>query len=244
MKYTSVAVTAICSVVSLTCATRAQANHGIRTDPGNSAGCMSTYNTSASNTAALAFTPGGVYANILVCTPNSTLNPTPPSVLFPDGTLNDAATVNSLYTATSGEMFQYFTGAVGLEPQAQVAVWGLTTGPFGANETEIELNGWCPNGSGASFKFDGATFTGGCGSSPTDLLFNTAGGVVGYVTDGSNGATITKSSSVPGWTLSGGGSPVSAPEIDAFSVAAALTLLFGGLAVSRGGRRTPVRLRS
>lgn len=247
MRYTSVTLTALCSVVLLTCAPRAQANHGIRTDPGNSAGCMSTYNTSGSNAAALAFTPGGTYANILACTTNSTSSPTPTSVLFPDGTLNDSATVNPIYTATSGEMFQYFTGAVSLEPQAQVAIWGLSTGPFGAND-EIELNGWCPNSTGgASFKFDGGTFTGGCGSSPTDLLLKTTGGVatiVGYVTDGGDGAAITQGSSVPGWTVSGGGSsPTTAPEIHASSLAAALTLLLGGLAVLRGGRGTrPVRL--
>jgi hypothetical protein len=243
MKYTSVALTAFCSVASLTCATSALANHGLRSDPGNSAGCMSSYNTSASNAAALAFTPGGAYANIEACTPNSAATPIPTSVLFPDGTLNDAATVNAAYTATGGEMFQYFTGAVGAQPQAQVGVWNLSNGPYGANETEIELNGWCPGAAGgASFSFGGATFTGGCGgASPTDLLFSSAGTLVGYVTDGASGASITESATAPGWT--GGGSTVSAPEIDASCVGAALTLLFGGFAVLRGSRRTPMGLR-
>jgi hypothetical protein len=140
-------------------------------------------------------------------------------------------------------MFQYYTGAVGTTPDAQVADWSLPTGPFGPLETEIELNGWCPGGSGASFKFDGNTFTGGCGGTSTDLLFSQSGSLVGYVTDASDGtATIHgPGTSVPGWT----GGAVSVPETDpSFSSAiAGLTLLVGGLAALRRGRRTLIRIR-
>jgi hypothetical protein len=232
MKYTSVALTALCSALCLTCAPRAEAGHGIRIDEGNGTGCMSTYTTNASNSGAAAFIPGGSYANVVACTPDSSS----PSDLFPaGGPVNDAATVNTAYTATGGEMFQYYTGAIGAVPTAQVAVWDLLTGPFGAQETELELNGWCPGGSGASVKFGGNTFTGGCGGSSTDLLFSQSGSLVGYVTDASDGtATIHAGTTVPGWTESGA---VSAPEIDPASAMAGLTLLLGGLAVLRGSRR-------
>ena len=134
-------------------------------------------------------------------------------------------------------MFQYYAGAIGPQPDAQVVVWNLLTGPFGANETEIELNGWCPGGSGASFKFGGNTFSGGCGGNPTDLLFSQSGSIVGYVNDASDGTTtIFRSTSVPGWTESG--VVASAPELNPSSAIAALTLLLGSLAVLRGNRRT------
>ncbi len=207
---------------------------------------MSTYTTEASNSPALAFTPGGTYANITACTPNGTT----PAQLFPDGTLNDAATVNSSYTATGGQMFQYFNGAVGTNtvPDAQVALWNLTTGPFGASETEIELNGWCPPGgsSTASFKFAGNAYTGGCSGTPTDLLFSKAGVLVGYVNDSSSGSTINSVTSLTGWKENGGaiggGGSTSAPEMDPSYAIAGLTLLLGGLAVLRGGRRTLIRV--
>jgi hypothetical protein len=233
MKYTSVAFTALCSALCLTCAPRAEAGHGIRIDEGNGTGCMSTYTTNADNSGAAAFIPGGTYANAVACTPISSS----PSDLFPAGTaFNDAATVNAAYTATGGEMFQYYTGLIGVVPDAQVAVWDLLTGPFGAKETELELNGWCPGGSGASLKFGGNTYAGGCGGASTDLLFSQSGSLVGYVTDASNGtATIHAGTSVPGWTESG---VVSAPELDPSSALAGFTLLMGGLAVLRGGRRT------
>jgi hypothetical protein len=195
---------------------------------------MSTYTTNTSNSGAAAFIPGGTYANAVACTPNSSS----PSDLFPNGTsVNDAGTVNASFTATGGEMFQYYTGAIQAVPDAQVAVWDLNTGPFGSHETELELNGWCPGGSGASLKFGGNTYTGGCGGTSTDLLFSQSGSLVGYVTDASNGtATIHAGTSVPGWTESG---VVSAPEIDPATAMTGLTLLLGGLAVLRGGRRTP-----
>ena len=169
-------------------------------------------------------------------------------MLFPNGTpANDSATVNPLYTATSGEMFQYYTGVVGAEPDAQVVIWNLTTGALGST-TEIELNGWCPGGSGASFKFDGNTYAGGCSGTPTDLLFNASGVLVGFVSDSTTGgpSTIEAAANLTGWTENGGaigGGSVSAPEVDPASAIAALTLLAGGLAVARGRRLKLARVR-
>jgi hypothetical protein len=232
MKYNFAVIAAISSLACLISAPRAEAGHTIRIDEGNGAGCMTTY--TANSDATTAFTPGGSYANSVACTPNSSA----PTDLFPNGTsANDSATVDPAFIATGGEMFQYYSGLIGPQPNAQVVVWNLLTGPFGAN-TEVELNGWCPGGSGASFKFGGNTFSGGCGGSPTDLLFSQSGSIVsivGYVNDASDGtAKIFQSSSVPGWTESG---VATAPELNPSSAIAGLTLLLGSLAVLRGNRR-------
>jgi hypothetical protein len=211
------------------------AQHSIRIDSGNGTGCMSTWTTAASNAATSNFTPGGTYSNAVACSASGSA-----SVLFPNGvSANDAATVNSLYTASSGEMYQYYSGAIGVVPNAQVALWTLSVGPSGVAETEIELNGW--------FKFGGNSYAGGCGSSPTDLLFNTStGALLGYVSDSTTGgaSTIGVVSTLTGWTenggaIGGGGGTVTAPEIDASNATVAMTLLAGGLAVLRGRRRFP-----
>jgi hypothetical protein len=239
VKYNFAAIATIVSLACLTCVPRAEAGHGFRIDEGNGAGCMTTWTNDTSNTTgAAAFTPGGTYANAVACSASGG-----PDVLFPNGTpANDSATVNAAFTASSGEMYQYYSGAVGAQPDAQVVVWNLTTGPFGTQESEIELNGWCPGGSGSSFKFGGVTYTGGCSGVSTDLIFSQAGSLVGYVTDASDGtATIHSGTTVPGWTESGGS--VSAPEIDSSTAITGLALLVGGLAVLRGSRRTLVRVR-
>jgi hypothetical protein len=142
-------------------------------------------------------------------------------------------------------MYQYYTGAIGIVPDAQVALWSLSVGPSGVAETEVELNGWCPGGSGASFKFGGNTYAGGCGGSPTDLLFSAStGALLGYVSDSTTGgaSTIGVASTLTGWTENGGaigGGTVKAPEINASNSIVAMTLLAGGLAVLRGRRRFP-----
>jgi hypothetical protein len=228
MKYGFATLLVFGFTASLTIVPRAEAGHSLRIDEGNGAGCMSTY--TANGDATNVFTPGGTYLNSVACTPNSSS----PADLFPNGTAtNDSATFDSTFTATGGEMFQYYTNAIGPQPDAQVALWNLPVGPFGAT-TEIELNGWCPGGSGASFTLGGNTFSGGCNGTSTDLLFQ-SGSIVGYVTDASDGtAIIVKGAAVPGWTESG--VVTSAPELDPSSLIAGLTLLLGSLAVVRGRR--------
>jgi hypothetical protein len=265
MKHPSVAIIAVCSVLSLISAGPAEAGggHGIRIDDENGAGCMSTYNTDSTEnspsgvftSAAGAFIPGGSYLNATVCSPISASNPIATSVLFPDGTFNGAANNDAISTsiATNGTMYQYFADAITTPatpdtpatnniPTAQVSVWTLAN-----QDTEIEMNGWCPNGSGASFKFGGNTFAGGCGdTSPDDLLFDKTGSVIGFVsyTDGDpRSPTTGVVKDLVGWTENGkalGGSTIAAPEIDPTSAMAAITLLLGGLAVLRGSRRTLV----
>jgi hypothetical protein len=254
MKHSLTALTALCYVLCLSIAPRAEAGGGgrsIRIDAENGAGCMSTYNTvaTATNTATSpdgAFDPGsGTFANVTECTSvGSTF-----ADLFPDGVANGADNGASPIVATSATMYQFFSGAINSGssanfPVTQVAVWDL-----GPTETEIELNGWCTAGPTASFKFDGNTFAGGCSaSSANDLLFNAAGKVIGYVSVDSSDVIHVNSltGTLAGWTENGNaitGGTVSAPEIDASSSAAALTLLIGVLAVLRGGRRALVPVR-
>jgi hypothetical protein len=228
MKYTSVGLTGLCSVVYLACAPCAEAGHGIRVDEGFP--CLSTWTQISDSAGAAAFSPGGSAGGTAVaCAPKS------PSNLFDTGgdnggsphQLNDAATVNPTYTATSGEMFQFLSGG---KLTSQVVVFTLGTKN---NTTEIELNGWCSGSSGGSFTWGGSTYKGGCGgATTTDFLFNSAKNLIGYVSDAGTGSIVSTTSVPLGWTAT------SAPEIDPASALGAFTLLAGGLAVLRGGRRT------
>lgn len=237
MKHASVGITVISFVVCLACSPRAQAGHGLRIDGGNGTGCMSTWTTVSDPSGAAAFSPGGSFGSEVACAPNSGSA----ADLFPSGvSANDASTATgggALYLATGGEMFQFYPGAPSMTPSAQVVAWTLAN-----SDTEIEMNGWCPGGASGSFTWGSATYKGGCGTAPTDFLFNNTKGFIGYVNDTTN--TLDLVSAVPtGWTSSGGGTgTVAAPEIDSASAMAALTLLAGGIAVMRGRRPPKVAL--
>jgi hypothetical protein len=240
MKYASLALCALCSVVGLTSAMRAEAGgHSIRIDEGNGAGCMTNWTAVIDATALSAISPGGTYSSAVACTPNSNS----PDDLFRNGTgANDAATAiggGSAFAATGGEMFQFYAGAVGPQPDAQVVAWSLAN-----SDTEIEMNGWCPGGAAGSLTWGSSTYKGGCSGAATDFLFSSTKAFIGYVvdsvqSDGTLLGTVTLSSTLPtGWSASGG--TVSAPEIDPASAISAMTLLLGCLAVMRGDRRLAV----
>ena len=237
MKYNYLALTALFSIVYLTSGTRAEAGHTIRIDQGNGSGCMSTYTTISDPTGVASISPGGTFENVAACTPDSSSS----SDLFPESSPNDASTAiggGASYLATGGEMFQFYAGAVGPDPTAQVIEWTLAN-----SDTEIEMNGWCAGGATGSFTFGGATYTGGCGAGQaTDFLFGASKGFIGYVNDSTN--TVDLTSAVPtGWTTNGSGT-VTAPEIDPASAFAALTLLAGTLVVLSDRRRLVVRRRT
>jgi hypothetical protein len=147
------------------------------------------------------------------------------------------ATGTTGYLATSGQLYQFVSSgspghATAGTMDAQVVVWTL-----GNSDTEIELNNWCTTGTaGASVVWGTNTYTGGCSSSTNDLLFNKAGGLVGYVNDINTLKFISATSLPADWSTKSG--TVSAPEIDPASAIGALALLAGSLAVLRGGRRT------
>lgn len=238
MKYNYVALTALCSIVYLTGAPRAAAGgHTIRIDQGNGSGCMSTYTTISDPAGVASISPGGTFENVAACTPNSGS----PSDLFPESSPNDASTATgggASYLATGGEMFQFYAGAVGADPTAQVVEWTLAN-----SDTEIEMNGWCTGGATGSLTFGGTTYSGGCGAGQaTDFLFSASKGFIGYVNDSTN--TVDLTSAIPtGWTTNGSGT-VTAPEIDPASAFAALTLLAGTLVVLSDRRRLVVRTRT
>jgi hypothetical protein len=237
MKHSSVGIAASSFLVCLACSPRAQAGHGLRIDEGNGTGCMSTWTTVSDPSGAAAFSPGGSFGSEIACTPNSGS----PADLFPNGvSANDASTAiggGALYLATGGEMFQFYSGAPSATPTAQVVTW-----TFANSDTEVEMNGWCGGGAAGSFTWGATSYKGGCGSSPTDFLFNSSKVLIGFVEDNSTTSTVELGSAVPtGWTASGGGT-VSAPEIDSSSAMAALTLLAGGLAVLRGRRPLKIAL--
>jgi hypothetical protein len=231
MKHSSAGIASISFVVCLICSPSAQAGHGARIDQGNAAapGCMTTWTLAPDQTASAAFSPGGTYGSVVACIPDSGS----PADLYPNGVpANDSSTAaggGSPFAATGGEMFQFFTAAVpSAQPQAQVVTWTLAN-----SDTEIEMNDWCPGGAAGSFNWGGATYTGGCNNAPTDFLFNSAKGFIGFVDDTTD--TVKLQTALPtGWST--GGSVTSAPEINPSSAAAALILLAGGLAVLRGRR--------
>jgi hypothetical protein len=224
--------TAIAFALSIVCAPVAYAQHSLRVDEGSP--CMTTW-TQVLPAPALAsdFNPAGVGGDtVAACIPQTAGD------LFytgagPNTAFNDAATVDSSYTATAGQMFQFYS-AGNLASQAVIFTLGTK------DETEIELNGWCSGTTGGSFTWGNTTYTGGCGST-TDFLFDSSNNLAGYVTDSTGGpSTIYLATSLPtniGWTESGGGSTVMAPEIDPQSSIAAITLLAGCLVVLQGNRR-------
>jgi hypothetical protein len=173
---------------------------------------------------------------------------------------------NSAYIATSGELYQFVSattpqGSGGAGPgqpgfagqllDTDIVVWTLQNG-----QTEVELNGWCANGSSGSFNWGGNTFKGGCGTSPTnDFIFSKSGALLGYVSDlaynnaGGYSTIALGSGVIPGFvpanTLNGlnigwseKSTTTSVPEIDSASAICGFTLLIGGLTVLRAGRRT------
>jgi hypothetical protein len=229
MKHTAFG-TAISIALFLTGASSAYAGHTLRVDEGSP--CMTTWNqVTPTPTLASAFSPAGASGDtVTACTPQSAAE------LFytgagPNTAFNDAATVDSSYTATAGEMIQFYSAGT-LASQAVIFTLGTKS------ETEIELNGWCSGTTGGSFTWGGTTYSGGCGST-TDFLFDSSNKLAGYVTDSVGGpSTITLTTSLPtniGWTTGGG--TVSAPEIDPASSISAFTLLAGCLAVLHGSRR-------
>jgi hypothetical protein len=121
-----------------------------------------------------------------------------------------------------------------------------------AGDTEVEFNydASLNNAKGtASFVMGGVTYSSIGTTLPTsttsdnNFIFTSSGALVGaLVVDPISDVASIKSGVPAGWS-NGGGGTVSAPEIDPTSAIAALTLLAGGLAVLRGGRRTLLTVR-
>jgi hypothetical protein len=251
MKHSLVALTAICSVVGLACAPRAEAGHGIRADlpcPYGGAGPPNPTEWSpVTPTPSIPFNPGAPTANSAVLVSGSGITTDD----FVNGFAITAATQYDWFTNPVPDATTQCTDptSTGPQPVEQVIDYTLAAGNVGLPTTatqEVDFNyDSVLNGTKgtASFALGGSTYTSTGGFLPTgtdnDFIFGKNGLFLGSMTIGSDGVS-TFSSAVPlGWTCAGscGGTVAAAPEIDPASSIAAFTLLAGGLAVLRGRRK-------
>ncbi len=251
MKQSLLALTAICSVAALAFAPRADAGgHGIRADlpcPYGGAGPPNPTEWSPVTPApSIPFNPGAPTANSAVLVSGSGITTDDFAVGFAiTGATQYDWFTNPIPDATTGCPDQTSTAPL---PVEQVIDYTLAAGNAGlpaAATEEINFNydfGLSRVAGTASFTLGGSTFTSLGGILPTntdnDFIFGAKGLFLGSISTDSGSAVF--SSAVPlGWTCTGscGGTVAAAPEIDAASSMAAITLLAGGLAVLRGRRR-------
>jgi hypothetical protein len=248
MKHAISAFAALSSLVCLAVAPAAQ-SRTIRQDvpcPFGGAGPPNASAWSPSTTVTTSpFNPGGAATNLNVLVAGSSITSDDINNLAISG-----ATMYAYYavapdaSSCAGNPF----GAPG--PNEQVVDYSLTGGqsigavalPTGAYEVDFN---YAPGftGSGASFTLDGVTYTSATLSlisgNANDFIFNANGSLFGSVSN--DGTSIAVGALPTNWKSSSG--TVSAPEIDASSAVTALTLLLGGLAVLRGGRRALIPVR-
>jgi hypothetical protein len=247
MKHAIVGLTALCSVVCLTLAPRAEAR-GIRADiPCPYGGGANTW-SSTGPVSSTQFNPGAATSysaqlNGSVNTDDINLSVTGatmyawysapiPSASLCGTTLSNGDQFSApspieeviAYTLSSGDTLN--------SPNGQSSI-SLPTGG-----TEVEFN-YAISGAGqASFTMDGVTYKSTALTLPSttanDFIFNANGSLFGAISE--DGTYVTQGGLPSGWSATSG--TVSAPEIDSASAIGALTLLAGCLAVLRGGRRT------
>jgi hypothetical protein len=256
VKHIFFALTALCSVASLTYSPYAQANHGILADlpcPFGSGGSPGPTAAWVLASGASPFNPGAPTANTATLSAVISNLPEPTDEA---GLTITAATQYDWWTKPIPTVLSCNTDANAPTPIEQVINYTLASGGtlgLAAGDTEVEFNydASLINTKGtASFSMGGITYTSTGTTVPAapdnDFIFDKSGALVGaLVVDPTSDVASIKSGVPTGWTASGGGGggTVSAPEIDPTSAIVALTLLAGGLAVLRGGRRTllPVR---
>jgi hypothetical protein len=250
MKYALLGLTALCSVVCLTMAPRAEAR-SIRADtnPSNGWNACTTINPCASLPTGLTFNPFG-------SDPTAAPSPTLTgglSLLVPDAQggpdaqtpcISSGCGATGWSTPVPGVALAYTSGAT----QAQVVLFNLSNNPL---ETVYgpaldSLGNPIPLGSASGTAWEiGFNYS----STPTTSASLAFGGNI-YTASAQtlspanlnefvyfNGALYAPT----GWTETS--ATVSAPEIDPSAAIAALTLLAGCLAVLGGGRRTPIASR-
>jgi hypothetical protein len=257
MKFACASIAALCSLASLAYAPQAQAGHTIRADlpcpfgGGGSPGPTAAWVVASG---ASPFNPGGPTTNPATLSAVLANLPEPTDEA---GLTITAATQYDWYTNPIPSALSCTDMPNAPGPIEQVIDYTLAGGSLGlaAGDTEVEFNydGSLNGAKGtASFVMGGVTYTSAGTTLPTgannqnDFIFSKSGALVGALVVDPNSEIASINSGVPtGWTASGGGGggTVTAPEIDPTSAIAALTLLAGGLAVLRGGRRTllPVR---
>jgi hypothetical protein len=254
MKYTSVAIAAVCTVISLTCAPRADAGHTLRADlpcPYGGAGPVNPTLWSPISASSSPYNPGAPTANF--------------AALVAGSNITTDSGVGGGVAITGATQYDWYANQipsvascsdpnapVPSDPIEQVINYKLAAGGtlgLAAGDTEVQFN-YDPSLAStkgiASFTMGGVTFTSNGPLLPTgtddDFLFSASGALLGALSLDSNGNTVLTTGVPTGWTASGGGS-VSAPEIDSAQALSGLVLLLGGLTVLRGGWRSlPIRL--
>jgi hypothetical protein len=262
MKYRIVTLTAVCSALCLGYTPRVEANGSgrpIRADlPCPYGGAGPVNSTLWSPIAATSpFNPGAPTANAaaLVAGVNITTDSGSGGGLDITGATQYDWYTNPIPAAST---CSNPSSPVPADPIEQVIDYNLAAGGslgLAAGDTEVQFNYDTSLDSTkgvASFTMGGVTYTSTGPLLPTStdnsFLFSSTGALLGALTLDANGNTVLTTGVVPaGWTESssggGGGGGVSAPEIDPSSTIAALTLLVGGLAVLRAGRRARVPVR-
>jgi hypothetical protein len=141
------------------------------------------------------------------------------------------------YKGVTGQDMGSFTTSNALGNSLTLSLSGGTDVQFNYSDTATTYK----SGS-ASFTMGGLTFT--ALNLPTttlnDFIFDGSGLFLGAFQTLSDGTEYFEQtpSQVTGWSIQ---SAAAAPEINSSSAASALTLLFGCLAVLRGGSRRPLR---
>lgn len=236
MRHSLIAIVAASSVATLAFAPTAHAGRTPRADikcPYGDGGLQ--WNPSAGNPLAISTGVTGAYNGLFVPA-------NPASISFDDAGLNvTSASQYNTYAAVPDPSACTGSNPIAPEPLAQVMNYTLGAGnAFGAaGDIEVEFNYNVGVTSGlASFTLAGVTFTAnGLSrfSAGTDLLFSSTGAFKGAISD--DGGSLSSALPATWKASSGGGGTVSAPELDASTGAAALALLFAGIAVLRGRRR-------
>jgi hypothetical protein len=249
VKHIFVALTALCSVASLTYSPYAQANHGIRADLPCPFGPGGDPWTSSGTAAGSPFNPG-----ISTATSATLSGP----ITFDDNNLTTTAATQYAYYAAPlppvASCTQSPDPTPPVSPIAQVIDFTLAAGqslnggvaiPTGAIEVEFNYDSTSAivqAGGPASFTMAGVTYTSTALGTPTgtlnDFFFNTNGSLFGSVSE--DGSALIAGALPTGWSAKssgGGGGTISAPEINSSSLIPAFTLLAGCLAVLVGRRR-------
>jgi hypothetical protein len=257
MKHTIAIVTTVCSIVSLVCSSRAEANHGARADlpcpfgPGSGAWTQtatpSPFNAGVSGTVPVTLVGSLTGADAIFNQDELGLE------------ITSAVQYDSYASAPTPPLGGCTETTTSPGPLAQVMDYGLQSGTvlglsgggtltLAAGTHEIEFNydqatasitRFQTNPGTASFTMGGVTYTSTGTNVPyvtdNDFLFDASGKLIGSLGFNEFASVIITAGAPTGWSSSGG--TVSAPEMDPSSAAAAFSLLAGCAAVIRGRRR-------
>jgi hypothetical protein len=255
MKYPLLTVVALSSALCLIGVNRAEAGgHAIRADlpcPFGGGGSPGPTAAWVLASGASPFNPGAPTANAVTL---SAVVSNLPGSSDEAGLTVTAATQYDWYTNPPPAASTCTATPNAPGPIEQVINYALAGGTFGlaAGDREVEFNydASLNNAKGtASFVMGGVMYTSTGTTLPTsttfenDFVFTASGALVGGIVIDSTSDVASFKTGVPTGWIASGGTTVSAPEIDPTSAIAALTLLAGGLAVLRGGRRTLLSLR-